>query len=70
MYDQSPYLMRANELYQLISKVGAETIQEQIKESSPGISIHGFFQILPIPSDFSCARWRGSRHPGRSGEGF
>ena len=35
MYDQSPYLMRANELYQLISKVGAETIQEQIKESSP-----------------------------------
>ena len=35
MYDQSPYLMRANELYQLISKVGAETIQEQIQESSP-----------------------------------
>ena len=35
MYDQSPYLMRANELYQLISKVGAETIQEQLKESSP-----------------------------------
>ena len=35
MYDQSPYLVRANELYQLISKVGAETIQEQIKESSP-----------------------------------
>lgn len=35
MYEQSPFLMRANELYQLISKVGAETIQEQIKESSP-----------------------------------
>ncbi len=35
MYEQSPYLMRANELYQLISKVGAETIQEQIKEGSP-----------------------------------
>lgn len=35
MYDQSPYLMRANELYQLISKVGADTIREQIKEGSP-----------------------------------
>ncbi|MFR4416994.1 MAG: hypothetical protein ACLT8E_06205 [Akkermansia sp.] len=35
MYDQSPYLMRANELYQLISKVGADTIREQIQEGSP-----------------------------------
>ncbi len=35
MYEQSPFLMRANELYQLISKVGPETIQEQIRESSP-----------------------------------
>lgn len=49
MYDQSPYLMRANELYQLISKVGAETIQEQIKESSPRYFYPWLFQTLPIP---------------------
>lgn len=34
MYAQSPQLMRANQLYQLISKVGAKTIQEQIKDGS------------------------------------
>lgn len=48
MYDQSPYLMRANELYQLISKVGAETIQEQIKESSSRYFYPWFFSD---PSD-------------------
>lgn len=34
MYDQSPQLMRANQLYQLISKVGPETIREQLKDGS------------------------------------
>lgn len=48
MYDQSPYLMRANELYQLISKVGAETIQEQIKESS---SRYFYPWLFSDPSD-------------------
>lgn len=33
MYEQSPLLMRANELYQLISKVGPDSIREQITES-------------------------------------
>ena len=35
MYKQSPMLMRANELYQLISKVGPDTIREQTMESTP-----------------------------------
>ncbi|WP_418684799.1 hypothetical protein [Akkermansia sp.] len=48
MYDQSPYLMRTNELYQLISKVGAETIQEQIKESS---SRYFYPWLFSDPSD-------------------
>lgn len=48
MYDQSPYLMRANELYQLISKVGAEPIQEQIKESS---SRYFYPWLFSDPSD-------------------
>lgn len=43
MYKQSPFLMRANELYQLISKVGADTIQEQIKESTPRYFYSWFF---------------------------
>lgn len=35
MYQQSPMLMRANELYQLISKVGPDTIREHTMESTP-----------------------------------
>lgn len=35
MYQQSPMLMRANELYQLISKVGPDIIREQTVESTP-----------------------------------
>lgn len=43
MYGQSPFLMQANGLYQLISKVGADTIREQIKESTPKYFYSWFF---------------------------
>lgn len=49
MYQQSPMLMRANELYQLISKVGPDTIREHTMESTPRYFYPWLFSVNPIP---------------------
>lgn len=71
MYDQSPYLMRANELYQLISQSGSGNHPGTNQGEFPQVFLSmAFFRSFRSPQTFPAARWRGSRHPGRSGEGF
>lgn len=62
MYDQSPYLMRANEQW------GRKPFRSSSRRVPPDIFIRGFFQTPPTLCGSSCARWRGNRLPGRNGE--